>query len=71
MFQATDIKSSLVQVMAWICTGDKQLPEPMMTQFTDINHHISNKMHTKSQNLNVSHLVLQLSLPNPLKFGVK
>ena len=27
--------------------------------------------HTKSQNLNVSHLVLQLSLPNPLKTGVK
>ena len=27
--------------------------------------------HTKAQNLNVSHLVLQLSLPNPLKPGVK
>ena len=27
--------------------------------------------HTKSQSLNVSHLVLQLSLPNPLKPGVK
>ena len=27
--------------------------------------------HTKSQNLNVSGLVLQLSLPNPLKRGVK
>ena len=27
--------------------------------------------HTKSQNLNVSHLVLQLSLPNPWKPGVK
>ena len=27
--------------------------------------------HTKSQNLNVSHLILQLSLPNPLKPGVK
>ena len=26
---------------------------------------------TKSQNLNVSHIVLQLSLPNPLKPGVK
>ena len=26
---------------------------------------------TKSKNLNVSHLVLQLSLPNPLKPGVK
>ena len=26
---------------------------------------------TKSQNLNISRLVLQLSLPNPLKPGVK
>ena len=32
---------------------------------------ISNTRHTKSQNLNVSRLVLQLSLPNPLKPGVK
>ena len=32
---------------------------------------ISNISHTKSQNLNVSRLVLQLSLPNPTKPGVK
>ena len=32
---------------------------------------ISNIRHTKSPNLNVSHLVLQLSLPNPMKPGVK
>ena len=32
---------------------------------------ISNIRCTKVQNLNVSHLVLQLSLPNPLKPGVK
>ena len=31
----------------------------------------SNICHTKSQNLNVSHLILQLSLPNPLKPDVK
>ena len=30
-----DIKSALVRVMAWHRTGDKPLPEPMMTQFTD------------------------------------
>ena len=30
-----DNKSALVQVMAWRRTGDKPLPEPMMTQFTD------------------------------------
>ena len=30
-----DNKSALVQVMAWRRTGDKPLPEAMMTQFTD------------------------------------
>ena len=30
-----DNKSALVQVMAWRRTGDKPLPEPMMTQFID------------------------------------
>ena len=30
-----DNKSALVQVMAWHPTGDKQLLEPMLTQFTD------------------------------------
>ena len=30
-----DNKSTLVQVMAWLQTGDKPLPETMLTQFTD------------------------------------
>ena len=30
-----DNKSALVQVMAWRRTGDKPLPEPVLTQFTD------------------------------------
>ena len=30
-----DNKAALVQVMAWRRTGDKPLPEPMMTQFID------------------------------------
>ena len=30
-----DSKSLLVQVMAWCRQGNKPLPEPMMTQFTD------------------------------------
>ena len=30
-----DKKPALVQAMAWRRTGDKPLPEPMMTQFTD------------------------------------
>ena len=32
----TDNKSSLVQVTAWHQTGNKSLPEPMVTQSTDI-----------------------------------
>ena len=30
-----DNESALVQVMAWRRTGDKPLPEPTLTQFTD------------------------------------
>ena len=30
-----DNKPALVQVMAWRQTGDKPLPELMLTQFTD------------------------------------
>ena len=30
-----DNKSAMVQVMAWRRTGDKPLPEPMLTQFTE------------------------------------
>ena len=30
-----DNKPALVQVMAWRRTGDKPLPEPMLTQFTN------------------------------------
>ena len=30
-----DNKPALVQIMAWRRTGDKPLPEPMLTQFTD------------------------------------
>ena len=34
-----DNRSALVQVMAWHQTGAKPLPEPMMTQFTDVYMH--------------------------------
>ena len=30
-----DNKPALVQIMAWHRTGDKPLPQPMLTQFTD------------------------------------
>ena len=32
-----DNKSALIQVMAWRWTGDKPLPEPVLTWFTDAN----------------------------------
>ena len=32
---AVDNKAALGQVMAWRWTGNKPLPEPMMTQFID------------------------------------
>ena len=56
------------------------VPKVMITKmyysdlWYDVNedyHKVSTKRCTKSQNLNVSHLVLQLSLPNPLKPGVE
>ena len=31
-----DYKSALVQVVAWHRTGEKPLPESMLTQFTDV-----------------------------------
>ena len=35
-----DNKPALFQVMAWRLTGDKPLPEPMMTQiFVILRHH--------------------------------
>ena len=34
-------KSALIQVMAWLRTGDKPLHEPMLTQFTDAYMHHS------------------------------
>ena len=39
---------------------------------TELNYRrFSNISRTQSQNINASHLVLQLYLPNPLKPGVK
>ena len=35
-YSPVDNKSALVQVMAWCQTGNKPLPEAMMTQFTDV-----------------------------------
>ena len=43
----------------------------MRKEFNCIYRKVSNIRRTKSQNINDSRLVLQLSLPNPLKLGVK
>ena len=54
---------SLVQQIKWIIE---------QSQSTTLNYcPTSNISHTKFQNIKVSHLALQLSLPNPLKPGVK
>ena len=57
----TDNKSTVVQVMAWLCTSTTWIDHTWINycQTFDIRC-------TKSQNLNVSRLVLRLSLPNPL-----
>ena len=36
---SNDDKSALVQAMAWCGTGDKPLPEKMLTKFTDAYGH--------------------------------
>ena len=70
-----DNMSRLVKVMTRHQTSIKLWPEPMVTKiYTAILHDyckISNISHTKSPNLTVSRLVLQLSMPNPMKPGVK
>ena len=48
------------------------LPTTAIGQTNDAEHRKTPSIsRTKAQNLNVSHLVLQLCLPNPLKPGVK
>ena len=42
-----------------------------ITAYVYVYHQSTNKGRPKFQNLNVSRLVLQLSLPNPMKPGVK
>ena len=66
-----DYQSALVQTMVWCWIDDKLLPEPIMTGINDEYRQFSNIRCTQSQNINVSRLVLQLSLPNQLKPSVK
>ena len=37
-----DNKPVLVQLMAWRQTGTKPLPEPLLAQFSDVYHQVSN-----------------------------
>ena len=46
-------------------------PKVLLHSFDKNNYCQSSNISTKSQNLNASHLILQLSLLNPLKPGVK
>ena len=45
--------------------------DPVYLSWTNNDRQLPNIRGTQSQNINVSRLVLQLSLPNPLKPGVK
>ena len=59
----------LVNIRLNVGTLDKWLPIKVATPAN--YREVSNIRRTKSQNLNASRLILQLSLPNPLKPGVK
>ena len=62
-----DDKSAFFQIMAWCQTGAKPLSlEPNVDY-----RKTSGISHTKSQNLNVSCILLQLSSLKPFKPGVK
>ena len=50
-----DNTSALVQAMDWRRTGDKPLPEPMLTQFTDAYRQTSNIRRTKVSNKFADH----------------
>ena len=59
--------------IVWLFCKKKSLPGstclPVQTTHQQNYRKVSNVSGTKSQNLNDSRLVLQLSLPNPLKPG--
>ena len=70
---------ALVQIRAWHQTGNCRPSVPihiciirsLMSYSNKKYHQTSNIRCPQSQNLNVSDLVLQLFLPNPLKLGVE
>ena len=58
-----DNKSALVQVMAWCWTGDKPLPEPMMTQFNDAYMWHQGEM---SKDIQINNVILSSLLVLPI-----
>ena len=56
----------LTRLSYYLADSSRMLKESVFTYSK-----ISNISRTKSPNLNVSRLVLQLCLPNPMKSGVK
>ena len=60
-----------VHVMSFCCQGSSHYQGPILLMIFPLYCQISNISRTKSQTLNDSGLALQLSLPNPLKPGIK
>ena len=62
-------RSTLIKILAYRLCGAKPITE--LSPCLPIYRQFSNIRRTQFHNINVSRLVLQLSLPNPLKPGVK
>ena len=60
-----------INILLHVETLMVEIPASVCIDAADIFLQISYLSHTKSQNVNVSRLVLQLSLPHILKLGVK
>ena len=68
LVKVKDKKSVLVQVMAWRLTGDKPLPEAILTQFTDAytivfasklkHRHALNNSTQAAKHISISHKIL-------------
>ena len=65
----TSLESPHLHTHLWLEDDMSDITESLFID--DTYRKVSNIRHTKSQNLNASRLILELSLPNPLKPGVK
>ena len=72
MKTVSSLKSALSQCLSLLMASRHWTSmRTVINNYRCVYHETSNIRHTKSQNFNVSHLVWQLFLPNPLKPGVK